>query len=251
MWSRQKSQSTAMATFKTPDYLLTSAQDFHPGQPGSEQHLWQATLSPDAIVFTNHPARSRDTIAPGFWCGNAVLPRIGQWHDALIAIYNAPDDIGLNYTHAYFPIWAFDEHLIEDNWAFARVGEGFLALKSANIMRLITSGDSAYRELRAAGRQNIWLCHMGSTRQDGSFAEFQTHIKQIDLKLGGLNIELTTLRGDHVRASWDAPLSVNGLEQRVEDFKLCENPYCVAEIGDEIQDIRYQDYVMRLDFSIE
>ena len=108
-----------------------------------------------------------------------------------------------------------------------------------------------YRELRATGRQNIWLCHMGSVSQDGSFADFQTRIKQLDFETDGLGIELTTLRGNILHASWNTPLSVNGVEQRVEDFKLCENPYCVAEVGDEIQDIRYQDYVMRLDFSIE
>jgi hypothetical protein len=251
MWSRQKSADAATVTYKTPDYLLASAQAFFPGQPGSSQLIWQATLSPDAMVFTNHPARSRDLISPGFWWGSAILPRVGQWHDALIAIYNASDDTGLDYTHAYFPLWAFDEHVIEDKRAFARVGDGYLALRSANRFRLVTAGDSAYRELRAPGRQNVWVCHLGSARQDGGFADFQTRIRQLDLTINGLTVTMTTLRGDVLRFGWADSLRVNGVEHHPADFKLCENAYCVAEIGDTIQDIHYQDYVMRLNFEID
>ncbi|MEP7357979.1 MAG: hypothetical protein ABI847_12105, partial [Anaerolineales bacterium] len=31
------------ATFKTADYLLACAQDYHPGQPGRAEHIWQAS----------------------------------------------------------------------------------------------------------------------------------------------------------------------------------------------------------------
>jgi len=43
------------ATYKTPDYMLCSAQDYHPGESGVQQHIWQATLGPDAVVFVSHP----------------------------------------------------------------------------------------------------------------------------------------------------------------------------------------------------
>ncbi|HEX7587637.1 MAG TPA: hypothetical protein VF478_04915, partial [Anaerolineae bacterium] len=35
-------------TYKTPDYMLCSAQDYHPGESGTQEHIWQATLGPDA-----------------------------------------------------------------------------------------------------------------------------------------------------------------------------------------------------------
>ena len=43
------------AIYKTPDYLLCSAQDFQPGQRSRGGQSWQATLGADAIVFVNHP----------------------------------------------------------------------------------------------------------------------------------------------------------------------------------------------------
>ena len=39
-------------TYKTPDYMLCSAQDWLPGELGYQQHIWQATLGPDAVVFS-------------------------------------------------------------------------------------------------------------------------------------------------------------------------------------------------------
>ncbi|MGE5224013.1 MAG: hypothetical protein ACM3PY_16355, partial [Omnitrophica WOR_2 bacterium] len=99
-------------TYKTPDYLLSSAQDYCPGAKGKQEHIWQATMGTEAVVFTNHPACMSESEAhlPGFWLGNAVLPRVAQWKDTLIAVYNLPENDWMGFTHAYFPIYAFDEH---------------------------------------------------------------------------------------------------------------------------------------------
>ena len=37
------SQEVNKVTYKTPDYMLTSAQDYYPGEAGGGEHLWQAT----------------------------------------------------------------------------------------------------------------------------------------------------------------------------------------------------------------
>ena len=42
-------------TYRTPEYMLSSVQDYRPGAPGYQQHIWQATLGNRAIVYTNHP----------------------------------------------------------------------------------------------------------------------------------------------------------------------------------------------------
>ena len=42
-------------TYRTPDYMLCSAQDYRAGEAGLNEHIWQATLSPSAVVFVNHP----------------------------------------------------------------------------------------------------------------------------------------------------------------------------------------------------
>ena len=43
-------------TYRTPDYLLSSAQDYRPGGLNGQIHSWQATFGADAILFTQHPA---------------------------------------------------------------------------------------------------------------------------------------------------------------------------------------------------
>ena len=61
-------------TYKTRDYMLSSAQDYRPGGRGNMQHIWQATLGPDAVVFVTHPPFLAESGSPNFWVGNLVLP---------------------------------------------------------------------------------------------------------------------------------------------------------------------------------
>ncbi len=62
---------------------------------------------------------------------------------ALIALYNLPEDDLLGFTHAFFPAYAFDEHVIAGDWAFARKDDGYLALHAANGMKLAATGNDA------------------------------------------------------------------------------------------------------------
>jgi len=126
--------------------MLSSAQDYFPGEPGRAEHIWQATLGPDAVVFVNHPVclSQKRAYQPNYWRGNGVLPRVAQWKDLLIALYRLPDDDWLGYTHAHFPIAALDEYALREGWAFARKGEGYLALKASQGFTLVKSGNSAY-----------------------------------------------------------------------------------------------------------
>lgn len=243
-------------TYKTPDYMLCSAQDYHPGERGVQQHIWQATLSPDAVVFVTHPPclSEEGSHRPNFWHGNVVLPRVAQWKDVLIAIYKLPDNDWLGFTHAFFPVWAFDEHALrEDNkgrtWAFARKGEGYLALTAARGLEFITRGDNAYRELRSYGQNNVWVCMMGRAKLDGDFGEFQNKILALNVRLDKLSARCATLRGETLAFGWEGPLMRNGKKEPITGFKHYDNPYCVVELPASEMEVRYGDQAMRLDFS--
>ncbi|MCC7368309.1 MAG: hypothetical protein IT306_07800 [Chloroflexi bacterium] len=156
VWSRERhappgAVPTSLVTYKTPEYVLSSLADVPPGGPGRTEQLWRATLSPSALVFVNQPASSSrsDSRVPAYWAGNARLPRVGQWQDALIAMHRVFRTDRLPFTHAYFPTAAFDEYVVRDGWAFARVGEGYLALACTAGLALTTAGRDALRELRA------------------------------------------------------------------------------------------------------
>jgi hypothetical protein len=60
-------------THKTPDDVLSTAQDYCKDHGGDRQHIWQATLGPDAICFTTHLAKI-EGVAPNNWAGSGPLP---------------------------------------------------------------------------------------------------------------------------------------------------------------------------------
>ncbi|RPI96307.1 MAG: hypothetical protein EHM40_01630, partial [Chloroflexi bacterium] len=213
LWSKEQHTSgdeTAVnkVTYKTPDGMLCSAQDWHAGQPGQQEHIWQATLSPAVTVFTSHPAcaAENDWRRPNYWHGNASLPRVAQWKDTLIAIYNFANDDWMGFTHAYFPVHGMDEYEVRDGWAFGKAGNSYIALAAAQGLDFQTSGDNAYRELRSPGTPNIWLCQMGRSALDGSFKEFIEKVLALTVKFEGNQVELEDLRGDRLQFGWEEPL---------------------------------------------
>ena len=238
-------------TYKTPDYMLCSVQDYQPGASGYQQHIWQATLGPDAVVFVTHPpcVSEEGSHRPNFWHGNVILPRAAQWKDALIAVHNLPDNDWMGFTHAYFPIHAFDEHALRDGWAFARKGDGYLALTAAQGLTLTTRGDNAYRELRSLGPRNTWLCHMGRAALDRSFDEFQQAILGLDVRFDDLSLRCQTLRDETLAFGWEGPLLVDDVETPIGGFKHYENLYCVADLPAARMEIRFGDEVLRLNFD--
>jgi hypothetical protein len=233
--------------------MLCSAQDWHPGEPGYQQHVWQATLSPEATVFTTHPpcAAEDSSHRPNYWHGNVILPRVAQWKDALTAIYNFPEDDWMGFTHAYFPAAAMDEYEVNDRWAFGRVGDGYIALAAANGLDFQKRGDNAYRDLRSAGTPNIWLCQMGRRALDGSFQEFTARVLALPVRFEGLQVEWTTLRGDVLRFGWQGPFSVNEEAQPLDGFKHYENPYCACELDAPVMEINFGDEMLRLHFEAQ
>lgn len=238
-------------TYKTPDFMLCSAQSYKPGERGYQQHIWQATLAPDAVVFTTHPAciSENGSQRPNFWAGNATLPRVAQWHDALIAVYRIKDDDWLDFTHAYFPVFTFDEHVLQGGWAFGRKGKGYVALTAARGIELVTMGDSAYRELRSTGRKNAWVCQMGRAARDGDFAAFRRKVLALAITFGDLSSQLTTLGGEKLSFGWEGALQVNGQEQPITTSKHIENAYCVADWPADKIEIRHGTQKLRLDFT--
>jgi len=238
-------------TYRTPDAMLCSAQDYRPGEPGGQEHIWQATLGPEAVVFVNQPACLSEVEAhqPNCWRGNGRLPRVAQWRDALVAVYNFPDVDGVaDLTHAYFPVHAFDEHRLQAGWAFARKGDGYLALTAAQGLTLTERGEQAYRELRSYGRENVWLCQLGRRAEDGDFADFQARALALNVEFTPLAVRFAALRDETLSFGWTGPLCVNGREEAIGGFRQFENPYCTVDLGASQMELIHGEDALRLHF---
>ncbi|PKO16091.1 MAG: hypothetical protein CVU39_08665 [Chloroflexi bacterium HGW-Chloroflexi-10] len=252
-------------TYRTPDAMLSSAQDFRKGEKGYQQHIWQATLSPYAVVFATNPdsMRTDDKQRPSYWMSNGRLPRSGQVDNVLIALHDidrypsAPKPLETRhyaFTHAYFPKWAFDEvreAAAESGggWIFGRVGEGYVALYSHLPYQWTSSGVDAEQEVIALGRRNVWICQVGRAAVDGSFEEFVAGISNAKLEVKGLQVRFDSPGNGMLQFDWDGDLNLDGVVVPLDGYPRWENPYTNMEFDSQKLRIVYNEHSLELDFA--
>lgn len=249
-------------SYRTPDYALSNAQDWRKGEKGYQQHVWQATLGPYAVVFATNPdsLREDDRHRPSYWISHGRLPRTAQYRNVLVALHDLPRGKGLlearhfNFTHAYFPRWAFDE-LREvaapsgGGWICGRKGDGYIALYCHLPYRWQDRGPDAGQEIIAVGRRNVWLVQMGRRKTDGSFDDFVAAVTGACLEVKGLQVTYQSPGNGEVKFGWDGPLLVNGREIPLRNYPRWDNPYTKAEFGDSRFVISHGGHRLVLDFE--
>ncbi len=152
---------------------------FQPGVYGYQQHMWYAALSPEAVIFTNHPGTwsERSSMRPGYWNGNGVMPAIRQEKGILGAVYRIPEEHPVSFTHIYCPAERFDQVRQEGKWLFMQKGGGYLALWSSQVPEAYN--DTIFGcEMRVYDRDTAYLCVCGSAREDGSLEDFAQAAKE-------------------------------------------------------------------------
>lgn len=215
-------------TYRTPDYMLSCAMDYRKGAPGYQQHIWQATLGNKAIVYTNHPGGKNLRWSPNYWSGNEILPRAAQSKNVVVCIYNIPDNQKNDFTHAYFPVSAFDEVHISGSWMFGRKEDGYVALYSRNVTELKADDRGEVCDMFAKGRQNIWVCETGSKSQWGSFSKFIEAVSLASVEGDGLNISYNSPSEGLISYGWEMPFKVKGNVMPLRCDYRYDNPYCKA-----------------------
>lgn len=226
-------------TYRTPDYSLSSAQDYRPGEPGNQQRVWMAALSPDAVVFTTNPGSpdARGDRTPTYWSGENRFPRIAQYKNALIAIYKLDNYtiIGqrhfYNFTHAFFPRWAFDRVESSGNWTFGQAGDAYIGLYSSEKPEWTRKGRDAGVELVANGSRNVWVCLLGRREVDGSFDKFMADARGAALKVRGLRVAFDAPGIGKMKFGWKGAFTVNGAAIPLEGFKRFDNPFCQTDFN--------------------
>jgi hypothetical protein len=185
---------------------LTSLLDYQPGALAvSGRHPWTASLDPaaNALVFTSQPARPAfESSAHDWWSMQAAMPRVAQWREIAISIYNPPVEasallpfvegtIPPQLTHAYFNKSAFDEYRTvvgrDDvtTWHCGRKGTGYVALYSYQPAAFAETGPYAGVDLLADGYRNVWIMHVGDESVDGSFDKWTNNIRK-----GWVNVDI-------------------------------------------------------------
>jgi len=249
-------------TYRTPDAMLSTAQDHRPGEKGFQQHIWQATLGPWAVVFVTNPGSSGREGGPGYWMSNGRMPRNAQYRNVLISVYKIhrsgpPSELQVGpygFTHAYFPKWAFDEVIersvaAHGGWIFGRCGDGYLALYSHLPYEWTTSGAEAGQEVIAQGHENVWICQVGRKAVDGSFEAFVQKVSQAAIEVNELKVSYAAPGVGTMKFGWDGPLTVENKEIALHNYPRWNNPYAQVEFGSERFHIEHNGKKLDLDFK--
>ncbi len=248
-------------THKTADYMLSSALDYMPGKMGNQHHIWQATLSPYAIVFTSNPGSFDElnpeiwphsvnfcelnaysqskNLTPNYWVGQNRYPRVAQYKNLAIILYNIDTKKAVgesrvfDFTHIFFPRWSFDEVLEEGLWIFGRVNEGYIAFYSSRPYEQMNIDEKYKYDLKVNGTKNIYICQMGSRKEFGSFDSFVSSILRanLEIKIEKLNVNFTAPKVGKVSFSWEGDFFLD--EQRIPMSRSgrIENSFCRSEYG--------------------
>lgn len=253
---RNTREQANLYTYRTPDYMLSSAQDYRKGYGGDQQHIWQATLGPDAVCFTTHPARLAGP-PPNYWTGSGSLPRVAQIKNVLIAAYHITRFPAfyvtneLDYTHAWVPRDRFGEVIEREGWIFARLGDGYLALLSQQPYRWHDlPGEDRGREILVEGKDNIWICELGRRAVDGEFSHFIDSILKAEVLFSRLSVSYRSPSQGFLEFSWDGPFRQDGREVPIGNFPRYASPYVQVDFPAELIPIQHGDKFLELDWTV-
>lgn len=236
-------------TYRTPDYMLSTTNDYRPGASGYQQHIWQATLSRWATVFTNHPGSLGIGTTPNYWAGNSILPRVAQYENVMVAAYNIPENDQCGFTHAYFPRDAFDEIVEIGSWVFGSKGKGFVALYSQLKTTWKADDKGKTYDLVAKGRQNLWICEMGSLKQWGNFHNFIEAVSKSKIEIHDMKINYHSPSEGILEFGWEGAFIKDGIEINFRNEYRYNNPYCKMKFNQRFVEIKNGSDSLRLDLD--
>lgn len=254
-------------TRRTPDYVISCAQDFRRGKMGYQQHPWTASLGGKAVVFTNSPASAEYENRPNRWAGNLCLPKAALHGRALLCIYRIiPDFVDYLYSHLYFPCHEMDEVVERDGFLFGRRGNGYIAVRSLlpagweekdpALFRVLypQNAQEAYEkagryEYNAQGHANVWAVEMGSRAEDGSFEAFIDSFADAELTGDSHHCAYRSPHEGLMTFGWNQPLTVDGQAVPLHDYPRYDNAFCRASFDSPRLEIRCGEHRTVLDFE--
>ena len=259
---------------------LATVVDHRFGQMRDQIHAWQATIAPGALVFTTHPRTPppksvswEDDAKPGYWTGEASVPRSAQHERTGIHIYQPAWDKTTNdllwnvfgyqdYTHAYVPQERFDEVVQDGHWTFAHKDDAYIALWSwrAPTWRTYdpavnpTDGQKRPFDLVAeGGPDNVWIVEVGDTSTDDSFAAFRAAISASEPDVvrndSGFEVAWRSPASGAVAFGSTGPFTVDGKQQQLGDFPRHESRWGTVDRLSTTFELRSKDATMALDFD--
>ncbi len=260
---------------------LATVVDHRFGEMRDQIHAWQATIDAEAYVYTTHPAKDLITgddwggdDKPGYWTGEASIPRSVQHERTGIHIYQpAWDETNVDpilwsvfgyqdFTHAFVPQDRFDEVVRDGNWTFARKGDGYIALWSWREpdWRVYDPAENPmvdmlqpYDLVAPGGPDNVWIAEVGDVDASTSFEAFMAACNasepRIERDETGFTVAWQSPTAGEVTFGSTGPFTVAGVEQQIADFPRHESQLGTVEHLDTVFELESDAARLVLDFE--
>ncbi len=244
-------------TYRTPDFMIATAQAYHPGTYGDQHHIWNATISDDLSIFTTHPGKpytpegnSKGT--PDYWTGNGRLPHAIQHENIVLCIYQIPDKPGFmeeavtEYTHAHFPKSSMDEVQLKENYAFGRKGDTYVAFIGKNELKYREGSDF---DLIQPGKDSYWIFEASTQEKEKSFKAFVERIMSNPVVYTHRRLTYSS-DGEALSVTYQGESLIND-ETLVTEYARFDSPYSMTERKPETITITHEGKQLSLDFYKE
>jgi hypothetical protein len=173
--------------YKTAAYAIGTAARYRWNEWGYQETVLHLRLGedPDAQIWINHPGEAIHAGhgRPSYWGGSGTLPRVHHYRGLAVMLFDVAAEQP-DFTHAWFPRFAFDVASVDGAVALAQRGAGLALLKASGPLQLVATGPTAGSELRLAGRKAAWIVRLGDTARDGTAAEFAAVFSGLALREG-------------------------------------------------------------------
>ena len=241
-------------TYKTKDYTMYTAQSYHPGTYGDQQHVFGMNIGNSFSIFHSHPALPADKKhqSPNYWVGYGHIPHVAQNKNVNLSIYKIPKKKGLmemallDFTHAYFPKELFDTIVVSENYAMGKKGDTYCAFIGKNPFSF---RENTTDDLIQPGKQTFWITEAGSAAEDGNFEAFCERIQKNKIDFDVEKLELSYLsKGEKYQLTFGAYFTVN---DKIIDTKYSryDSPYAKAEKKAKTLTFEYNGKSLFLDFD--
>jgi len=230
-----------LAVYRTPDYMMSAVQDLRKGEYEPSTHVAQVTLGNKVVIFWSCPHTSGEGsgLRPDYWSGHTTLPRVIQYKNVMSLTWHLSEFAWM--THCFLEQAKCDQVQLVDNWAFVRVGGGYVGIWSENGMSVGDRGQYAGRELVCFAEDNTWLVECGREADWGSFDAFVDALKNAPLEAcAGVITYQSPSVGEFV-TGWDVTPTVGGEPVRLRDYPLVESEWAQSEYDSGRLALRYGD----------
>ena len=244
-------------TYRTPDFMIATAQAYHPGEFSSQHHIWTATLSEKVSLFTTHPAKSVTfagvrSKSPGYWVGNGRLPHSVQHENIVLNLYRIPkraaflEEKVYDFTHAYFPEDILEEVSLEGQYAFARHRNTLVAFIGRHPMSYAAGSRDDLIQPGRKGEISYWIFEASSLEQEGGMEAFKARIRNNAADYAGGTLQYES-GGTALKIAYGGEFLVNGAVVDTQ-YKRFDSPYASCDRNPRTIEIAYGGHLLELDF---